>query len=1573
MAQVSLKLTRRADNGTPPLPPGFVLDKQEEAPSLPKRDILNRVQEKAPPLPKGFVLDKQETPPLPEGFVLDDPQDIPPPPGFILDEGKETFPPAQTTQSEERIPSFRQAPEPSVSESIYSGIKDVLTGKLPGDPARIRPEDIASAQIALEAREKGIPKEEHISQVSPKGTKLKRVERFLTGIGRGALGTVEGMAGAVEWLTEGEMGKDLANEAKLWQKELTPEDTDFSDVLAGGIGSVATFFIPGMGVAKGTGALAKITPKLASWFGAGAGTILEATTEAGQVYRDVLSDKKNVKEAEKAATKTFWINVPLLLITNKMGVFSEKGGRLKKALVSAPLEGSQEAGQAIISSKAQGKPVNLKEVLTSGAVGFLTGGGIGGITGGVPSSVEQRAVQEGQAVSPEDTGPYPIIPTPGTVPGGPITGAEQITGVPGQITEQPIEPIDKAELPTETLEPVEEAKDVIGEIEKKVVTPSEVPHEIKKPEEIKSEVPIETLDSLRQEEPIITGIKLKETTRVRKERGLEPIPDPKVRANQESLGMAKDRIKSDPTYVTRLVEELAGKPRPITADEVSALDIHYITLQQDIRQARRVAEIAHDKGTGDTLNEAKRKHDYLESKIAEFEQMYRDTGTETARGLQMRDRLINENYTLEALESRARAAKGFEPLTSAERTEIKILHEKIKKVEDTLSEKEISIQQLQAETAINKIKKDVSERYHPGILKRADLIVKSMEKSAKSASKRLKGKLSRLSAGVDPTIIADGAIVGSAKLARGTLNFAGWSAEMVKDFGIKIKPYLNKIWAKSNLILGEKLKKTSPKVGKLIKSLSTTERIADSKEKIKTIMGKSEQEDITFPVRQMVRAFVEENPKINRDELISKVHSTLKEIVPAITMLNTMDAISGRGAFQTLAQDEISKTIRDLKTQIRLIAHQIDIEAKRPLPRTGLQRDKMSAIARRELQRLNELKRKFGVVVTSPEAQLASVLQSRKRYYQNRISDLGQEIKTKERTVKTKTPSPEDTELINLKKEYAELREEHLEIFGKRKITDKQRLSMALKAAEKTEQRWGDRLQEAKKGIFDKKIPKRKITSAELSVIKARTEAIREEVKELKNAAFPKKSRIEIALQSTKTRTVNRIAELEAKIAANDFSKRPKRKSLEDPALIKLRADLAIVKDKYKAREEKFKWEQMGAFQKFKKITANTYDAARLLMTTGEFSFILRQGKFFALSRPLTTARTIPQTLRSFGSERNAKASELEITEHPMYAKSQAAKLHISKEGDTLNKQEELIMGKWSNLIPVVRNFNRAATTFLNKLRYDSWLAMRKTMSKGGESTIEEDKMYARLANEATGRGRLGALEPAAVALGRVFFSPRYMASRIQLALGHAMWGGTARSRSVIAREYAKALIGMAIYYNLLYFGAKALKGEEEKEPKITFDPRTSDFGKIIIGNTRLDPLAGMAQLATFGGRTVTGESKSTKGKVYKIRGKVPYGKPTWWEVAGRFAAYKGHPVPVTVANLFSGVDLIGNEATIMSEAGKLSSPITYKDIYEAMELEGVPLKVAVSLLTFLGEGLQTYKPKDSKKRRRKSIKIGDQ
>jgi len=72
----------------------------------------------------------------------------------------------------------------------------------------------------------------------------------------------------------------------------------------------------------------------------------------------------------------------------------------------------------------------------------------------------------------------------------------------------------------------------------------------------------------------------------------------------------------------------------------------------------------------------------------------------------------------------------------------------------------------------------------------------------------------RLAAGVDPTIISDGAIIGAAKLARTSMEFGKWSAEMMNDLGGKIQPYLKAIWEASNKKLDERLAKVEARFKK---------------------------------------------------------------------------------------------------------------------------------------------------------------------------------------------------------------------------------------------------------------------------------------------------------------------------------------------------------------------------------------------------------------------------------------------------------------------------------------------------------------------------------------------------------------------------------------------------------------------------------------------------------------------------------------------------------------------------------------------------------------------------------------
>lgn len=305
---------------------------------------------------------------------------------------------------EERTPKLSTAPEESLFQKIGGAVEEFVHPRRPGQMAPAR---IAEAQIISEARKHAIKdedeegkeiyrpmhKEEYMDKVAPEFSGARKLAQYPKDVAAGAVGVVEGFAGSAEWVTNGLIGGDLANQAKVWAQDLSGEQQTFGNQLAQGAGSMAMFFVPGIGVMHGATAVAKVAPRLAKWMGAGTMTAIEAMTEAGLVYREVMNKTRDQASAERAAFETFTLNVPLLTITNKLGIFGEQGKRLRRTLMSSAMEGTQEMGQELISTGAKDEEVKWGEVLTAGAIGAILGGGTGALSHG---AMQQGKVSDDQ-------------------------------------------------------------------------------------------------------------------------------------------------------------------------------------------------------------------------------------------------------------------------------------------------------------------------------------------------------------------------------------------------------------------------------------------------------------------------------------------------------------------------------------------------------------------------------------------------------------------------------------------------------------------------------------------------------------------------------------------------------------------------------------------------------------------------------------------------------------------------------------------------------------------------------------------------------------------------------------------------------------------------------------------------------------------------------------------------------------------------------------------------------------------------------------------------------------------------
>ncbi|MFH1151644.1 MAG: hypothetical protein V1788_00800, partial [Nanoarchaeota archaeon] len=201
----------------------------------------------------------------------------------------------------------------------------------------------------------------------------------------GAIGSASSMLSGGEWISKKvgapavvtDLFKGTGDMTNEWAKELASKNPIFAQKVMSGIGSAATFFVPGLGAAKLTNVVTKFSPKIAFLLGNTVMTGLESMAEAGSVYKEKLAQGADEKDASDAATKTAVANASLIFLTNKFGLFSGKQrGIIKSVLMSAPIEGFQEYMQEAIANVNTGKPWH-ENALESGMVGALIGGPMG--------------------------------------------------------------------------------------------------------------------------------------------------------------------------------------------------------------------------------------------------------------------------------------------------------------------------------------------------------------------------------------------------------------------------------------------------------------------------------------------------------------------------------------------------------------------------------------------------------------------------------------------------------------------------------------------------------------------------------------------------------------------------------------------------------------------------------------------------------------------------------------------------------------------------------------------------------------------------------------------------------------------------------------------------------------------------------------------------------------------------------------------------------------------------------------------------------------------------------------------
>jgi hypothetical protein len=585
-------------------------------------------------------------------------------------------------------------------------------------------------------------------------------------------------------------------------------------------------------------------------------------------------------------------------------------------------------------------------------------------------------------------------------------------------------------------------------------------------------------------------------------------------------------------------------------------------------------------------------------------------------------------------------------------------------------------------------------------------------------------------------------------------------------------------------------------------------------------------------------------------------------------------------------------------------------------------------------------------------------LASQKASLEKKVAELEKQIQTGENPPQGKKRA-NFSELEPLKQQLKGLRSTIKLLEGK--TPEATRAKAAAKAIQKS-------IDELQRRIAQKDTtPKAKRTpvdNEELRALRQERDFLKEVYDGVREAENPTRLPEEIALDNLKRRIEKKRYEAENQISQQEYLELP----AENP-LFQDRINAALYEQEQvrKAWNNEVLARKLAGRSGIKKVLGagqETLNLARAILTSFDLSAVLRQGSVIALANPARAARAIVPMLKSFASDQ-ARFEAMEALKkrknYPLYSK---AGLYLADINETdLNAMEEAFMSRWVNKIPkalgggFVRGSQRAYTTFLNQLRADSFDAMFESLGGTGKVTKEEGKSIANFINVATGRGIIGssAKPQGNPALATIFFSPRLVASRFNLLAGQPLYGGTARTRKLVAIEYAKYLAGVAVAVGL----AALMKDDEDETPVLETDPRSSDFLKVRYGNTRLDLFGGLLQATILMSRLISGSTKSLDGEVKPIRGEDKgFSDAGAGDIIWRFIRSKLSPAIGSMVNLVEGEDFAGQPTDLKNEAKKMVIPMSFGSIADAMEEQGIPRGTVLSILSIFGAGLQTYEPK---------------
>jgi len=651
-------------------------------------------------------------------------------------------------------------------------------------------------------------------------------------------------------------------------------------------------------------------------------------------------------------------------------------------------------------------------------------------------------------------------------------------------------------------------------------------------------------------------------------------------------------------------------------------------------------------------------------------------------------------------------------------------------------------------------------------------------------------------------------------------------------------------------------------------------------------------------VARLMKSYIDEGV-VKLSDIVTRLHSELKEDVPDITERDIRDIIKGDYNPKKQTRNEIAAQMRDLRSQQALL-------------------DKLEKIQKGEPSK-DPIKRQK----RSEEVQ--KVLDEIKKFTDKQKEDAAEIVKAeKEQANKIKEAAREEERLIKeFEKETDSAKKKALDA----KVKEAKRISTELNKKTPEE----IKLQSYKTGL------KNKI---------AKLKADLESGDFLKDPEPKKPLKLDAEAEKLLDEHIRFVKETSIRRAKAEFDNRPKGERVYD-AIMQILSIKRIVQTAI---------DLSIPFRQGVTVVANP---RKLGFSRESFKSIANFKNTIKGIPETTTIKSFGNMFKSIFNPKKFDRIMYEIHKSADYQDMLKDKVSFNEmDAVDSNTRNEDFQKSFVYKIPIIREpllaSNRAADGFLNTSRYEMYMKGKSMLEKQGitrENSPEHYEALGKWVMNMTGRGNLlKMLEDShngRVVASNTFFGARLMASRFNL-LNPVYYMNMPKEVRVEALKDIMTYTAMVTATALAAQAAGA---------SVSTDPDDADFLKIKVGNTKYDISGGMVQYI----RTYLRINRMFSNRFFKPdmpkKEKDEYAKYALGSVQN-FFTYKLAPNTSYILSAARGKDPLGKDFD-PKDALKIY-PMYVDDMVTAYKDNGLISFATIGIPSILGVGVQTYKDNES-------------